>query len=81
MINIGDNINLYIVGKGYVTGKVIDIFTSCDERSLYLIIYANNKLHKFKQSTKDGCFDGEYYEYNKIEYISTYQGLYSPDWH
>lgn len=26
MINIGDNINLYKVGKGYVTGKVIDIF-------------------------------------------------------
>lgn len=81
MINIGDAINLYVVGKGHMTGKVIDIFPSCDDRSSYLIIYGDNKLHKFKQSTKDGCFNGEHYEYNEIEYISTYQGLYSPNLH
>ncbi len=79
MFNIGDDINLYIIGKGHVTGKVIDIFTCCDERSLYLIIYANNKLHKFKHSTKEECFNGEYYKHNELEYISTYQGLYSPE--
>ena len=81
MINLGDTINTFIPGEGKIQVTVIDILASCDDRSLYLIVYANNKLHKFKQSTKDGCFDGEHYEYNELEYISTYQGLYSPDLH
>ena len=81
MINLGDTINTFIPGEGKTQVTVLDILASCDDRSLYLIVYANNKLHKFKQSTKDGCFDGEYYEYKEIEYISTYPGLYSPDLH
>lgn len=81
MFSIGDNINLYMIGSGHITGKVIDTITSYDDRSLYLIVYANGKLHKFKQSIKERCFDGEYYKYNEIEYISTYQGLYAPELH
>lgn len=80
MINIGDTINTFIPGEGKTQSTVLDIFASCDDRSLYLIVYANNKLHKFRQSTKE-CFDRKYYEYEEIEYISTYQGLYSPDLH
>ena len=81
MINLGDIIDVFIPGEGKIQVIVIDILASCDDRSLYLIVYANNKLHKLKQSTKDGCFDGEYYEYKELKYISTYQGLYSPDLH
>lgn len=81
MINLGDIINTFIPGEGKTQVTVLDILASCDDRSLYLIVYANNKLYKFKQSTKDGCFDGEHYEYQEIEYISTYPGLYSPNLH
>ena len=81
MINLGDTINVFTQEKEQIQGIILDIFASCDDRSLYLLVYANNKLHKFKQSTKDGCFDGEHYEYQELEYISTYQGLYYPDLH
>ena len=81
MINLGDTIDVFIPGEGKIQVIVIDILASCDDISLYLIVYANNKLHKFKQSIKSGCFDGEYYEYEELEYISTYQGLYLPDLH
>lgn len=81
MINLGDTIDVFIPGEEKVQGTILDILASCDDRSLYLIVYANNKLHKFKLSTKDGCRDGEYYEYRELEYISTYQGLYSPNLH
>lgn len=80
MINLGDTINVLVPIEEKIQAIVIDIF-SCDDRSLYLIVYANNKLHKFKLSIKDGCRDGEYYEYKELEYISTYQGLYSPNLH
>ena len=81
MINLGDTIDVFIPGEGKIQVIVIDILASCDDISLYLIVYANNKLHKFKQSIKSGCLDGEYYEYEELEYISTYQGLYLPDLH
>lgn len=76
MVNLGDIINTFIPGKGKIQVTVLDILASCDDMSLYLIVYANNKLHKFKQSIKPGCRDGEYYEYEELEYISTYPGLY-----
>lgn len=81
MINLGDTIDIFIPGEEQIQVTVLDVLASCDDRSLYLIVYANNKLHKLRQSTKDGCFDGEHYEYQKLEYISTYQGLYYPDLH
>ena len=81
MINLGDIINTFIPGEGKMQVIVLDVLASCDDRSLYLIAYANNKLYKLRKSTKDGCFDGEYYEYGEIEYISTYPGLYYLDLH
>lgn len=80
MIKLGDVISVFIPGEGKIEVFVLDVF-ACDDRTLYLIVYANSKLHKFKLSTKDGCFDGEHYEYRVLEYISTYQGLYSPNLH
>ena len=74
-MKVGDSLLVYMPRKGFVTAKIIDIINT--NNGAYLILYIYNKLHKFFMSIKSKNTPKEY----SIEYISTYQGLYTPNLH
>lgn len=74
-MKIGDSLLAWMSRKGLVNATVIDIINT--DNGAYLIIYSCNKLHKFFMFKKSKDTIKE--DRKNIKYISTYQGLYTPN--
>lgn len=74
-MKVGDSLLVCMPRKGFVAAQIINIINA--NNGTYLILYTYNKLHKFFMSIKSKNTPKEY----SIEYISTYQGLYTPNLH
>lgn len=74
-MKIGDSLLAWMPRKGLVNATVIDIINT--DNGAYLIIYSYNKLHKFFMFKKSKDTIKE--DRKNIKYISTYQGLYTPN--